>query len=287
MKGKTLALSGSGNFPPVAVGHRSSSCPGRKDPSRKPAMEFPANRLSTLFMGTLPNPYTVEAGEVALSAKKAAQASGLFVSYCRVSTDAQGASGLGLEAQQAAVAAYVVSRNGMLIEPPFVEVESGAKTDRRELAKALETCRQRKAVLVIAKLDRLGRDVAFIAGLMKAGIEFIAADMPAATPFMLHVYAAVAEEERRMIAARTRAAMQAAKARGVDLGKGARVQQDRALGSAASLAPIIAELRKSGATTVRNLCAALNERGVPSREGRRWHLRSTGLLLQRLTGTAT
>lgn len=137
------------------------------------------------------------------------------VTYLRVSTDRQGQSGLGLEAQRAAVAAYVAGRP---VLGEFVEVESGRKDDRPQLAAALALCRQRRAVLVIAKLGRLARSVAFISNLMASGVEFVAADMPQANRLTVHILAAVAEHEREMIAQRTKAALAAAKARGTRLG---------------------------------------------------------------------
>jgi len=140
-----------------------------------------------------------------------------FVTYLRVSTDAQGRSGLGLEAQRAAVAQHVATTGGRIVAE-FVEVESGRKKDRPQLAAALEACRQQRAVLLLAKLDRLARNVAFVSGLMESGVEFIAADMPTVNRLTVHILAAVAEEEARMISARTKAALAAAKARGVVLG---------------------------------------------------------------------
>ncbi len=137
------------------------------------------------------------------------------VTYLRVSTDRQGQSGLGLDAQRAAVAAYVAGRP---VLGEFVEVESGRKDDRPQLAAALALCRQRRAVLVIAKLDRLARSVAFISNLMASGVEFVAADMPQANRLTVHILAAVAEHEREMISQRTKAALAAAKARGTRLG---------------------------------------------------------------------
>ena len=140
-----------------------------------------------------------------------------YAAYIRVSTDKQGRSGLGLEAQQAAIAAFL--RPGdRLLQPAFREIESGKNSDRPQLRAALDRCRQTGATLLIARLDRLARSVRFIAGLMEEGVPFVACDMPAATPFMLHVYAAVAEEEARAISRRTKAALAAAKARGVVLG---------------------------------------------------------------------
>jgi DNA invertase Pin-like site-specific DNA recombinase len=141
---------------------------------------------------------------------------GSFVSYIRVSTTRQGESGLGLEAQQEAVRRHV---GGSVILDQFVEVESGkSATNRPELKKALEMCKRHKAVLVIAKLDRLARNVHFISGLMESGVEFVACDNPHATKLLVHMLAAFAEHEREQISARTKAALQAAKARGVKLG---------------------------------------------------------------------
>ena len=122
---------------------------------------------------------------------------------------------MGLDAQRAAVAAYVAGRP---VLGEFVEVESGRKDDRPQSAAALALCRQRRAVLVIAKLDGLARSVAFISNLMASGVEFVAADMPQANRLMVHILAAVAEHEREMIAQRTKAALAAAKARGTRLG---------------------------------------------------------------------
>ena len=140
-----------------------------------------------------------------------------FVSYLRVSTTAQGASGLGLEAQQATIAAFL-QPGDKLLTPPYVEVESGKNSDRPKLREALAHCRRTGATLLIARLDRLARNVRFISGLMEEGVAFVACDMPNATAFMLHVYSAVAEEEARAISRRTKAALAAAKARGVALG---------------------------------------------------------------------
>ena len=140
-----------------------------------------------------------------------------YVVYLRVSTQRQGASGLGLEAQRAAVAAFVAQRGGQVLAER-VEVESGKRADRPQLAEALAEAKRAGAVLLIAKLDRLARNVAFIAGLLEAGVEVQACDMPEANRFLLHVMAAVAEHEAAAISARTKAALAAAKARGVKLG---------------------------------------------------------------------
>src|SRR5579871_2906396 len=145
-------------------------------------------------------------------------AEGKWISYLRVSTTQQGKSGLGIEAQRAAVAAYAPIKE-------FVEVESGKRSDRPMLAEALKACRVHGARLIIAKLDRLSRDAHFLLGLEKAGVDFTAADMPNANRLTVGIMAMVAEEERRMISSRTKAALAAARQRGTQLG-GARVRGD-------------------------------------------------------------
>ena len=150
-------------------------------------------------------------------------AEGTFVSYLRVSTREQGRSGLGLEAQRAAVADFLNGGNWTLARE-FVEVESGRKADRPELAKALALCRAIGARLVVAKIDRLARNVHFVSGLMESGVDFVAADMPSINRLTIHVIAAVAEEEARAISKRTKDALAAAKARGTVLG-GRRVRK--------------------------------------------------------------
>jgi len=143
--------------------------------------------------------------------------SGRFVSYLRVSTDRQGKSGLGLEAQRASVADYLNGGTWELIDE-FVEIESGGNAARPKLAEALALCRAHRATLVVAKLDRLARDAHFLLGLEKAGVDFVAADMPHANRLTVGIMAMVAEQERQFISDRTKAALAAAKARGVKLG---------------------------------------------------------------------
>jgi DNA invertase Pin-like site-specific DNA recombinase len=154
---------------------------------------------------------------------------GKFVAYYRVSTDRQGKSGVGLEAQQAAVRQYLNGGSWQLVAE-HVEIETGKRDDRPELVKALEACRKHRARLVIAKLDRLSRNLAFIATLMDSGVEFVVVDNPHANKLTVHILAAVAEHEREMISERTKAALQAARARGTRLGNAPR--EAAALGTA-------------------------------------------------------
>src|SRR6202047_1789417 len=169
-----------------------------------------------------------------------------YVAYYRVSTDRQGRSGLGLDAQQKAVQDYLNGGDWSLVAE-LTEVETGKRSDRPELAKALALCRKHKGKLVIAKLDRLSRNLAFIATMMDSGVEFVAVDNPHANKLTLHILAAVAQHEREMIAERTKAALQAAKQRGRVLGRNAaenlapRYRQE-ALARAVQLAPVLREL---------------------------------------------
>ena len=209
-----------------------------------------------------------------------------FVAYYRVSTERQGRSGLGLEAQRAAVTQFLGGNNSTVI-CEFVEVESGGKSDRPKLGEALEACRRAKAVLLIAKLDRLARSVAFIANLMDSGMEFVAVDMPHASRFVLHVLAAVAEHERQIIGERTRAALAAAKARGVQLGVNGMIlaakRKAEALAYAQTVQDAIAQARFTGATTTRQIADHLNKIGLPSRQGALWHPATVGRVLRRLS----
>src|SRR3954462_13659372 len=144
-------------------------------------------------------------------------AEGAFVAYYRVSTERQGRSGLGLEAQRKAVEDFLNGGNWRLVDE-FTEIESGKHSERPALAKAFQACRLRRAKLVIAKIDRLSRDAHFLLGLEKAGVDFVAADMPTANRLTVGIMAMVADEERRLISKRTKEALAAAKARGVKLG---------------------------------------------------------------------
>ena len=212
-----------------------------------------------------------------------------FVAYYRVSTDRQGRSGLGLEAQQAAVVAFVQSRLGKILEA-FTEIETGKGAQplsrRPQLAAAMTACREQRATLLIATLDRLARNVYFISGLMESRVPFVAADMPTATPFEIHIRAAMAEEERRKISERTRVALAAAKRRGTVLGANgrtlARKHQATAAAFAESLRPVIEQLRAEGNTTLHAIVAVLNDREVPTARGGSWHLRTVHQLTRRL-----
>jgi DNA invertase Pin-like site-specific DNA recombinase len=209
-----------------------------------------------------------------------------IVSYLRVSTAKQGASGLGLEAQRAAVAAFAKGGAHTLLSE-FVEVESGTKAGRPQLAAALASCRLHRATLVIAKLDRLARNVAFIANLMDGGVEFVACDMPHANRLTLHLLAAIAEHEREMISQRTKAALQAAKVRGVKLGnpngaaalldgcraaaeRSTAVRRAKAAQAAVAVAPLLDDLAGAG-LSCRGIARELNLKGVPSPTGGIWY----------------
>ncbi|MBY8823855.1 recombinase family protein [Sphingomonas colocasiae] len=210
-----------------------------------------------------------------------------IVTYLRVSTAKQGMTGLGMEAQRSAVEGFAAS-GGHRVVAEFVEVESGKKTDRPQLEAALAACRLHRATLVIAKLDRLARNVAFIANLMDGGVEFVACDMPYANRLTLHLMAAMAEHEREMISQRTKAALAAAKARGVKLGNpngaahlrdlcrvgaanSGRARRREAVERALAVAPLLDQLAAEGVVGARAVAAALNRRGVPSPSGGLWY----------------
>ncbi|MBB5330070.1 recombinase family protein [Tunturiibacter gelidoferens] len=214
-------------------------------------------------------------------------AKGKFVSYLRVSTARQGISGLGLEAQRESVASYLNGGKWSLVKE-VVEVESGKRNDRPAIAEALRLCRLHRATLVIAKLDRLARNVHFISSLMESGVEFVAVDFPQANRLTVHILAAVAEHEASMISSRTKAALAAAKARGVKLG-GQRGSLDRMgsmaqKGNAASttvrraavakrnedLIPVVENIRADGFTTPQQIADGLNERGITAARGGVW-----------------
>jgi DNA invertase Pin-like site-specific DNA recombinase len=198
-----------------------------------------------------------------------------FVAYFRVSTERQGQSGLGLEAQQAAVKQYADS-----ITHSFTEIESGKDNDRPQLAAAIALCKRTGAALLIAKIDRLSRQAAFLLTLRDSGVQIVAADMPHAGTLEFGIRAVVAQHEREEISRRTKAALQAAKARGVKLGcptpeigsaAGIAVIQARASAYATRLAPIVADIKRAGCTTLREIAAALQARGISTpRGGTNW-----------------
>lgn len=224
-------------------------------------------------------------------------ASGRYVAYYRVSTAKQGHSGLGLAAQKEAVSTYLNGGRWTMVAE-VKEIESGKKNDRPELIRALALCRVHRATLLIAKLDRLARNVAFISNLMESGVEFTAVDFPQANRLTIHVLAAVAEYEASAISARTKAALAAAKARGVKLGgdrgviasqatKGAKasaaVRRCRAQKRAGDLLPVIQALQAQIGASLRSLAQALNERGIPAARGGQW----SATQVQRVLGAAT
>jgi len=229
----------------------------------------------------------------------------VLVSYLRVSTRKQGKSGLGLEAQRKAVAEFA-AREGLRVVAEYVEVESGKKAARPELAKALSHCRAAKACLVVAKLDRLSRNVAFLSALMEAGLEFVALDNPYANTFTLHILAAVAEQEARATSERTKAALAAAKRRGVLLGSSRpghwRGREDKRLAGgrrgvkrAAVLRTAAAKqhnsmavaealrLRKAGMSWL-EVAAELNARGLVTRRGNQWSKSSVFMAVRAAAG---
>jgi DNA invertase Pin-like site-specific DNA recombinase len=218
-----------------------------------------------------------------------------LVSYLRVSTHRQGRSGLGLEAQRATIAQFATA-HGYAVVAEYVEVETAKGADalerRPQLAAALAQARKSRCAVIVAKLDRLSRDVAFIAGLMAQRVPFIVSELGAdADPFMLHIYAALAEKERALIAARTKAALQAKKAAGARLGNrtnlaeasraGAASNQREADVFAANVLPVIASLKASGVTSHRGIAAALNERRIETARGGAWTAVQVGRILER------
>ena len=219
------------------------------------------------------------------------------VTYYRVSTSAQGRSGLGLEAQRMAVEQYCGGRGGYVLGE-FTEIESGKVDTRPELAKALHLAKVTGAMLVVAKLDRLSRNVAFLAALQESGARFVAADMPEANELTIHIMAAVAQAERKAISRRTREALAAAKVRGVKLGNpnGAEALRRAAKGNVASvtairggadrfaadLEPIVADIAGAGHASLRTMAAELNRRGIVTRRGGSWHPATVRDLMKRL-----
>lgn len=217
------------------------------------------------------------------------------VAYYRVSTQRQGRSGLGIEAQRAAIARFAEAE-GISIIGQFTEIETGKGADaldrRPQLADALATAHKQRCPVLVAKLDRLSRDVAFIAGLMVQRVPFIVAELGAdADPFMLHLYAALAEKERRLISERTRSALASRKVNGAKLGnpsnaaeaaaKGRAIAIQQADKFAAIVLPIVTSIRNAGVTSLRGIAVALNNRGVRSARGGQWQVSNVRNILAR------
>jgi DNA invertase Pin-like site-specific DNA recombinase len=218
-------------------------------------------------------------GRVQLRTRRALRAS--FISYLRVSTDRQGEYGYGIDAQRAAVLNFLDGGKWQLLGE-FVEVESGKRNDRPELAKAVAACKKQKAKLIIARLDRLARNVAFIANLMDGKVDFVCCDMPEATRLTIHLLAAVAEHE--MIAKRTRDGLAAARARGVKLGGPAfpainAGRQEAAVSRAQAIAPLLIELAGRSA---RAIAAELNARKIATATGAPWSAKTVIRARERL-----
>lgn len=220
-----------------------------------------------------------------------------LISYVRVSTARQGRSGLGMEAQREAISRFAASEGYEVLEE-FMEVETGKGSDalsrRPKLAEALAVARRKKCAVVVSKLDRLGRDVHFISGLMAHGIQFIVTELGTnVDPFMLHLWAAIDEKELKVIQKRTKDALAAAKARGVVLG-GPRLDEARIIGHqvikenadqhAAKVLSVIQTVQRAGAKTLREIAAALNDKGVQTRRGGQWHASSVRNVLERPIG---
>lgn len=208
-----------------------------------------------------------------------------FIAYYRVSTIAQGESGLGLEAQRMAVQAYLNTHPGAELVAELTEVESGKKKNRPELIRAVQLCRRQKATLVIAKLDRLARNVHFISGLMESRVNFVACDNPHANRLMVHMLAAFAEHEREMISQRTKDGLQAAKARGVKLGTTGKARAVENCATADEFArEVVAQIQQIPEdlrTTIASLTSELNSRRIPTAKGGNWHRQSVYRLLKR------
>ena len=209
-----------------------------------------------------------------------------FVAYYRVSTVGQGDSGLGLEAQRMAVQAYLDTNPTAELAAEFTEIESGKKKNRPELAEAVKLCKRHKATLVIAKLDRLARNVHFVSGLMETKVNFVACDNPHANPLMIHLLAAFAEHEREMISQRTKDGLRAAKARGVVLGATGkdRARENRAAADdfAKSTVEQIRQIPEDLRQTVTSLTRELNARKVATAKGGVWSRQHVYRVLNRL-----
>lgn len=207
------------------------------------------------------------------------------VAYYRVSTQRQGKSGLGLDAQQIAVMSYCKLNDCELVRE-VIEVKSTRK-NRIGLFQALALCKEMNAILIVARLDRLGRDVEQVAGIVKSSVEIVVTDNPHANRFTIHILAAVAEEQRQRISETTKEALNAAKRRGVVLGKNGKVlslaNKKAAEDFAHKLSPVITRLKNRGITTVRAVSRELNKRRIPTFRGdSQWHPSTVFALMNRL-----
>ncbi len=220
-----------------------------------------------------------------------------IVTYIRVSTAKQGQSGLGLEGQQAAINAYAAA-HGAIIAGAFVEVESGRNNERPQLHAALKLAKVTGAKLLIAKMDRLSRNAAFLLNLQESGVDFTACDNPTATPLTIGILALVAQEEARAISERTKAALAAAKTRGQKLGNpngaaaliragkgnaaGIEAQHQAALTRANDLSEVLADIQASGFTSLYAMASELNRRGIKTARGGAWYATSVANVMKRL-----
>jgi len=212
-----------------------------------------------------------------------------YVGYVRVSTKRQGKDGLGADAQRDIINRYVDKQSGDLLAV-FAEEESGKKTKRPELESAIRLAKQEKATLVIAKLDRLARNVYFTAKLMDSGVDFVCCDMPQANKMTIYILAAVAEDERERISARTKAALAQKKKRGEPLGNknivniakiGNAAKKKYADKMAQDIMPIVTELKSVGLTTLAGIADGLNKRGIPTARGGKWHASTVNNIIGR------
>lgn len=229
-------------------------------------------------------------------------AKGNFIAYYRVSTVKQGASGLGLEAQREMVRKYLDGGAWNLLDE-FTEIESGKKDDRPNLSKAIKLCQLKNAKLVVSKLDRLSRDLHFITSLQKSGIKFVVAENPDMNELTVHIFAAMAQHERKLISKRTKEALAMAKKRGVKLGNpvirtGAQIagsgdttkarttKTEKANSYALNMKEIIEDIKKTGLTSLRLVAQELNHRGFTTRRNKEWTANSVRLCFMRYTNTA-
>ena len=226
-------------------------------------------------------------------------AKGNFIAYYRVSTTKQGVSGLGLDAQREMVRRYLDGGSWTLLDQ-FTEIESGRRDDRPNLLKAIKLCQLKNAKLVVSKLDRLSRDLHFITSLQKSGIKFVVAENPDMNELTVHIFAAMAEHERKLISKRTKEALAIAKQRGVKLGNpiilnggqiagsgdttvARKVKTDKANDYAHKMKEIIEDIKAAGHSSLRSIAHELNNRDFTTRRNNEWTANSVRLCIMRLT----